>query len=81
MSHRQDLEALRTLIDFHAAHLHIAQNMYWARATYAAGSEENSWIYLFYWIEAKDARDEAYAKLNPFYFHAINMKEGVRDAR
>lgn len=76
-----ELQQLKTLCKFHEAHLNIAQSMFLAHLAHKNDLEDMVWMHLFNWEQAKEAREQAYEKIIHCYFQAVNLKEGVRDAR
>lgn len=71
-----DIKLLELLIEHYTEQKHVANSMYWAMHHFEQGREDYSWLWLFYWCEDKDHREELFNKLKNEYPRAVMLKEG-----
>ena len=65
--------------DYLTSQRDVAFFMSWAIMNFDRGYEEGSWVYLFYWEEAKENRTAIWRRLQDHYPRALCIKEGVME--
>lgn len=72
-----DIKLLALLNDYYTAQRNVAFFMSWAIVHFDRGDEEETWVALFEWEEAKEYRTAIWRRLQDHYPRALCIKEGV----
>jgi hypothetical protein len=71
-----ELEMLELLNDYFMWQSEVTKCMSLARQNFEAGDEVGCWLFLFAWVEARDARLEVWDSLRHCDDRAWELKEG-----
>lgn len=71
-----DYQILRRLARYYDEQRNVTTCMLAAMDFFEMGEETESWLWLFEWEEARDARDKFWKTFQDHYFDALILKEG-----